>query len=366
MTAPRRSSRRDFLQGRAARDAVEEFAEGFKSELPRVSQPTEPAAETYLLQVARDAMAVEFQVLLNAGEHAQAPESAVAALDLVERLEAQMTVYRETSEVSRVNQRAYEESNVVEPRLFALLSLACEISARTDGAYDMTSGPLSKLWGFYRRQGRKPGDAEISATLDRVGYRRLSLDPFAKSIRFHASGMELNLGGIGKGHALDRMSELLSSDGVESFLLHGGNSSVLARGSRTSALSDQPGWTVGLAHPLRPGERLAEFRLHNQALGTSGSGSQFFHYQGKRYGHIIDPRSGRPAEGLLSSTVIALTAAEADALSTAFYVGGCNLADQYCQANPQVAAVLVTQTSSAGALNLAAFNLPDDRWRRLF
>jgi thiamine biosynthesis lipoprotein len=353
------SSRREFLKGKAALNALEGFADGYKGELPKTGSPREPEAESYLLEVARPAMAVEFQVLLNAGEFGHAPESAVAALDLVERLEAQLTVYRDTSEVSRINQTAYEQSVVVEPRLFEVFQLAQRLASETAGAYDMTSGPLSKVWGFYRRQGRMPGDEEIAAALARCGFQKLLLDEAARTIRFQVPGMELNLGGIGKGHALDRMSELLTADDVKSFLLHGGHSSVLARGSRAGS----SGWTVGLAHPLRSGERLAEFRLHNEALGTSGSGTQFFHHQGRRYGHILDPRSGRPAEGILSSTVIAPTAAEADALSTAFYVGGMELAKAYCETHPEISAVLVTQ-SGAAALQVEAVNLPDEAWSR--
>jgi thiamine biosynthesis lipoprotein len=142
--------------------------------------------------------------------------------------------------------------------------------------------------------------------------------------------MELNLGAIGKGYALDRAADALAAGGIHDFLLHGGNSSVLARGNRIldfglpildSGQDDQtlaslppqskiqnpkskidPGWTVALRHPLRPDMRLAEFVLRDQALGTSGSGTQFFHYQGQRYGHIIDPRTGWPADKLLSAT----------------------------------------------------------------
>lgn len=360
MATPR-SNRREFLKGKAARDALEGFADGYKAELPKADRPLEQPTETYLLEFARDAMAVEFQVLLNASQQAGS-DAAVAALDLVERLEAQLTVYRDTSEVSRINQRAFDESVAVEPRLFALFQLAQQIARDTGGAYDMTSGPLSKVWGFYRRQGRMPGDDEISAALSRVGYQQVQLNEMQRTIRFTVAGMELNLGGIGKGHALDRMSEVLIDDETENFLLHGGNSSVLAHGSRAGMSAEQPGWMVGLAHPLKSGERLAEFRLHNQALGTSGSGTQYFHHQGQRYGHIIDPRSGRPAGAVLSSTVIAPTAAEADALSTAFYVGGIELAQDYCRERPGIAAVLVTQTGAR--LDLEPINLADDAWQR--
>jgi len=357
MATPR-SNRREFLKGKAAREALEVFADGFKAELPKSERTVEQATETYLLEFARDAMAVEFQVLFNASQQAGS-DAAVAALDLVERLEAQLTVYRDTSEVSGINRRASETEVVVEPRLFALFQLAQQIAADTGGAYDMTSGPLSKVWGFYRRQGRMPGDDEVAETLSRVGYQKILLDEGQRTIRFSAAGIELNLGGIGKGYALDRMSELLAKEGVGDFLLHGGNSSVLACGSRAG----MSGWAVGLAHPLKSGERLAEFRLHHQALGTSGSGTQYFHHQGQRYGHIIDPRTGRPAGAVLSSTVIAPSAAEADALSTAFYVGGSDLARAYCGAHPEIAAVLVTQIGAA--LQLEPINLADEAWTRL-
>src|SRR5439155_21411202 len=124
-------------------------------------------------------------------------------------------------------------------------------------------------------------------------------------------------------------------------------------------------WSVALRHPLRPDQRLAEFVLRDQALGTSGSGSQFFHYQSTRYGHILDPRSGWPAEQVLSATVIAPTAAEADALSTALYVMGLDAARAFCESHREISALLVTQTTAAGEIELHPLNLADKRWRRI-
>src|SRR5205807_6185114 len=143
------------------------------------------------------------------------------------------------------------------------------------------------------------------------------------------------------------------SAGVHDFLIHGGNSSVLARGRRNSEL----GWSIALRHPLKPEVRLAEFILSNQALGTSGSGTQFFHYQGKRYGHIVDPRSGWPAEQVLSATVIAPTAEQADALSTAFYILGPEPARLYCERHPEIAGLLVRPTGTSGEIELHPLNL---------
>jgi thiamine biosynthesis lipoprotein len=327
-------------------------------------------------------MACEFEVLLHAKGDPAGPEAAIAALDLVERLEAQLTVYRDTSEVMAINRLAAGEAVAVEPGLFDLLMRAVDFAQETDGALDITSGPLIRTWGFHRRQGQMPSDGEIAAALTLVGSRFLELDEPARTIRFLKSGMELNLGAIGKGYALDRAAGELVSAGIGDFLIHGGNSSVLARGNRQSAEcgtrnaeSDHAarrapqtafplGWSVALRHPLKPDMRLAEFRLINQALGTSGSGTQFFHHQGRRYGHILDPRTGRPAEQVLSATVIAPTAEQADALSTAFYVLGLAGAQEYCIRHSEIGALLVT-TSSAGSMALHPVNLRDEQWRRL-
>lgn len=368
MAEKRKSTRRQFLQGRAAIDALEGICDG-----PNVSDDAPPPAanrsgtsceeDTYLLQIERRAMACQFVVYLNAGRRSEAAEAAVESLDLVDALEDQMSVYRDHSEISQINQQAGLRPVPVEPRLFDLLAHAVELYHETDGAFDMTAGPLTKVWGFYRRQGQLPEESELRQALERVGSRWLALDAGDRTIRFERAGIELNLGGIGKGHALDRAAESLTGGNVESFLLHGGQSSVLARGTRARGPTDQAGWTVGIRHPLRPDRRLGEVRLHDCALGTSGTGTQFFHHRGKRYGHILDPRTGWPAEGMLSSTAITSCAATADALSTAFYVMGVDHTSEFCEQHPEVAAILVCRARKSGAVDVHAFNLDDQRWR---
>jgi thiamine biosynthesis lipoprotein len=286
--------------------------------------------------------------------------------------------------VAAINRRAASQAVPIEPKLFDLLARAADLYETTGGAFDVTAGPLSKVWGFYRRQGSMPDAAEVAAALALVGSRKLQLDRARRTIRFEQAGMELNLGAIGKGYALDRAGESLLDAGVCSFAIHGGNSSVIAQGNRQSAargarnaeredestassraLKSDVGWTVALRHPLKPDSRLAQFRLRNQALGTSGSGTQFFHYQGKRYGHILDPRTGWPADRVLSATVIAPTAELADALSTALYVLGLERAGELCATQPEIAALLVTRGGQAGTVELHALNLADDAWQRL-
>ena len=358
----RKSSRRDFLRGRAAARAVAHLAQNARPADPWLA---DAAAESYLVGVSRPAMACQFKVFLNAGQYEQGTETSLEALDLVEALEEQMSVFRPQSEISRLNRLAAERPVQVEPRLFALLELAMELHAGTEGAFDVTCAPLWKVWGFARRAGRVPHDGELAEAMGNVGSHLVKLDREQRTLRFRHPGVELNLGSIGKGYALDRCVELLTGAGVNDFLLHGGQSSVSARGSRlpVEQAAPQPvsfGWSVGLGHPTRPGRRLAELRLQDRALGTSGTRTQYFRHKGRRYGHILDPRTGHPADGLLSATVVAPSAAEADALSTAFYVMGAEKALEYCQARPELAAVLVSAGDGPDGLAVRSIGLEAD------
>ena len=326
--------------------------------MDQVSQP-------YLVHLARDAMACRFQVFFNAGQYDRATETALAAFDLIDSLEGQMTAYRATSQISDINRRAASKAVEVEPRLFELLSCAVGLSGETNGAFDITSGPLSRLWGFKRRAGTVPDVTELAITLTHVGSQRLEIDPLRRTVRFLADRMELNLGAIGKGYALDRAAALLQADGIHDFLWHGGQSSVLARGSRSTGTTETRVWSVGVNNPLNATGRLAEIFLHDRALATSGSSQQFFRHRGKRYGHILDLRTGWPAEGVFSATVLAPTAAEADALSTAFYVLGVEPAMEYCRSHAGIAALLLVPSRDGSAIELATAGLKDEDWRRI-
>ena len=182
--------------------------------------PAAPA-KTFLMQVERQAMACRFAVYLNPDCPREAPEAALLGLALVAELEDQLSVYREHSEVSQLNRRAAHEAVEVEERLFSLLSRAVELHRRTGGAFDMTSGPLIKAWGFYRRQGRIPSEEELAAAMAVVGGQWLELDAASRTLRFTKSGVEINLGAIGKGYALARCPERITDEGLADFLLHG-------------------------------------------------------------------------------------------------------------------------------------------------
>lgn len=314
------------------------------------------------LTLSRRAMACDFELTLNASADENAVAEGMAALDLVERLEDQLTVYREHSELIEINRQAASGPVEVEARLFGLLELCRKIHADSEGAFDPTSGPLSRIWGFYRREGRMPSLAEIDDALERVGWRHVELDAANRTIQFTREGVELNVNSSGKGYALDRVGEELALRGVADSLTHGGRSTLLARGN--NRLQDGGGWLAGIRDPLRPERRLAEIVLRDEALSTSGSGTQFFEHEGRRYGHLIDPRTGWPTEGLFSATVIAPTAAEADALSTAAYVLGIEGTQPLCDRRPGMRALLLAPSCEDQAeVVVHAFNFAESDWR---
>jgi thiamine biosynthesis lipoprotein len=315
--------------------------------------------DVHTLVVGREAMACRFEIVFNAGEVPDDTAIAFDCLDLVDAIESQITVYRDTSELAHLNAHAAEGWQPVEPDLFALLLAARELHERTAGGFDMAAGPLVRTWGFLRRQGRTPTPAELAEARAATGMQWVELDEAGSRVRFTRPGVELNPGAIGKGWAIDRVMDRLRECAVPSALVHGGASSVRAIGGQRSMLPGRRGWPVGVRHPLRPNRRLATVQLADRALGTSGSGTQFFIERGRRLGHILDPRTGLPAEGALSATVVAPTAAEADSLSTALYVLGPAGLARLAPSGGPVGAILVVPGEASGAVRVLTSNLPD-------
>ena len=334
------TTRRDFLSGRSlavAAQAAAEAADGIA-----VPDPIGPDARSDMrLTASRRAMACLFQIMVPC-PNAVVTAAASAALDEIEQLDDQLTVYRETSEVSRINLLAGDAPVPVEERLFELLEMALRLNEQTNGAFDIAVGPLVKCWGFFRGPKRVPDAAELADVMERVGSRHVALNRERRTVAFRRPGVELNLGAIGKGYALDRAAERLR-DGweVSRAILHGGRSSVLAIGAADDQGADAAGWLVGILHPLDPTRRVAAVRLRDAALGTSGAMIQYFEAGGRRFGHILDPRTGWPADGLVPVSVIAPTAAEADALSTAMFILGPEATRDLCRQHPEIGAVLV-------------------------
>jgi thiamine biosynthesis lipoprotein len=300
-----------------------------------------------LLNASRPAMGSFFEVRLPVATPG-AMELASRALDVVDELESQLTIYRDDSEVARLNAQAHLGPVAVEPGLFSLLESAVKLWRATKSAYDVTSGALSLAWGFTKGPRRIPDADVLADARARTGSQHLRLDPVRRTVAFDRPGLVINLGSIGKGYAIDRAAGVVRDHWLPtSALIHGGRSSLYALGSPPDQFGGR--WNVAVRNPLDPAMPVGVVRLRNRGMGTSGASFQQFEEGGRTYGHLIDPRSGEPVtDGPLSVTVLAPTAAEADALSTAFYLLG-----------PGAAATYVAEHLEIGVIFLVAGDRPD-------
>lgn len=240
------------------------------------------------------------------------------ALDEIDRVDRLMSHYRRDSPLSRLNREAASGPVAVEPELLDFLAECLRWSRESDGAFDVTVGPLMKAWGFFRDGGRVPAEAELARVLETVGYRHVVLDQEAGTVRFDRPGVELDLGGIGKGYAVDRAVEVLRRRGILSALVNLGGSSVYGLG----APPGREAWEVGLADPTSPGKTARTVKLRDRALSVSGGYERFFEKDGVTYSHIMDPRTGRPVQGVLSVAVLTDSATAGDALDDVLFVLG--------------------------------------------
>jgi FAD:protein FMN transferase len=284
---------------------------------------------------ACNAMATRFEVVLHGDNRVRLRAAADQALHEIERLHAQLSLYLPSSEISFINARAARQAVPVEPQLFGLLQLAQRIHHETGGAFDVTVAPLIRCWGFMGGSGYLPSPEQMAEAQAQVGMQHLILDEKRFTIRFARPGMMIDLGSIGKGYALDIAMELLIEAGVESALVHGGTSTVCALGTPPGA----DFWKVAVDQPPEPGvpgraaeaaetpqstpkRPLAVVALRDEALSVSGVHGKCFEARGRTYGHVIDPRTGAPAQGALLAAVVLPSAAETDAFSTALLLEG--------------------------------------------
>lgn len=266
-----------------------------------------------------------------------------AVADELEEVENEMSPWRPNSAVSRFNAGAANQWVPVPPALAEVVSLALALSRESDGAFDPTLAPLVNLWGFGPQPRRAPPDAaEIEAALARVGHAGLEARLHPPALRKRSPFLALDLSAIGKGHAVDRVAALLERQGCGSYLVDiGGEARTLGRNPQGGA------WRIGLEHP-EGGPPVRVLALSGEAVATSGDYRNFRMDGGRRLGHILDPRTGRPVEhGLASVTVVAASAAEADGLATLINVLGPQAGLRFVQRR-NLAALLLTRGAEAG------------------
>lgn len=267
---------------------------------------------------AVEAMATRFELVLHGAPDADESvlrSIAEEALREITRLDNRLSAYQPSSDISWINAHAAHRPVKVEPELFALLQRCIELSAATDGAFDITMGPLMRAWKFMGDTGALPSPEAEEGARTRAGYQHLQLDPQKSTIRFARSGMALDLGGVGKGYAIDKAVDILRTHGIESALIHGGTSSVHAIGRPP----DGDAWRIAWSPPTG-GARILD--VQNGALSVSAIHGKAFWHDGHCYGHVIDPRTGRPTDGATCAVVTGPGSLECDALSTALLVNG--------------------------------------------
>jgi thiamine biosynthesis lipoprotein len=267
---------------------------------------------------SRVAMGTTATVRACGSSPAELRQAATTALDEVDRLDRLLSHYRSDSPLSRLNREAASGPVAVDSELVDLLDVCLRWSRESDGAFDVTVGPLMKAWGFFRDEGRVPEQREIQGALAVVGHRHVVLDREQGTVRFDRPGVELDLGGIGKGYAVDRVVELLRRRGVVSALVNLGGSSVYGLGAPPGAEA----WEVGLQDPGDPGRKAVSVTLRDRALSVSGGYARFFEEDGITYSHVMDPRTGRPVQGVLSVAVLSARATDGDALDNVLFVQG--------------------------------------------
>jgi thiamine biosynthesis lipoprotein len=275
--------------------------------------------ELLRLEKSADAMGTTYSIVLYGYDRIEMEAAADAAFDEARRLDEMLSNYRAESEWSAVNRHAAEKPVEASPELFQLLSACVTYSRESAGAFDITVGPLMKLWGFYKGAGRLPHRAEVAATLTKVGYRHVHLDRAARTVWFDRPGVELDPGGIGKGYAVDRMAGVLRQKGVHMALVAASDSSIYGMGAPPS---EPKGWRVNIKDPRRPSQAAAEVFLKDMSISTSGSYEKFFRAEGRTYAHIMDPRTGYPARGSVSVSVIAPRTIDSEAWAKPYFVNG--------------------------------------------
>ncbi len=315
--------------------------------------------------LATFAMATRFELVLYGENPVRLRAAGEEALGDIKRLDRQLSRFDPESDVSWINAHAAEGPVKVEPRLFNLLERAAQMTEKTGGAFDITVGPLIRAWDL-TGEGRVPSRAELDEARQVVGMEHVRLDRPGFTIAFDTPGVRIDLGAIAKGYAVECAVELLRENGITSALIHGGTSTIHGLG----APPDGDGWRVALAPPQSqipnpksqisdPKSQISNLKsqisnlksqlLSDSSLSVSAPHGRFFEREGRRYGHVIDPRTGEPTQSALLAAVVGPSPTETDALSTALLVLGDDWLPELARLFPGYSGVVALDTSASKA-----------------
>ncbi len=270
-----------------------------------------------------------------------AGEAAIAAVMAeMHRIDRAMSPFKPESELSRINRDAAAMPVAISDEMFKLIARAIEFSELSDGAFDITYAGVGHLYDY--RQHTKPTESARAEACAAVGYRKLILDPRARTVRFARAGVRIDLGGFAKGHAVDNGAAILERHGI--------TNSIVTAGGDSHVLGDRRGrpWTIAIRDPRRPGEVVAVLPLENVAISTSGDYERFFEQDGVRFHHVIDPRTGASPSGVHSVTILADDGLTTEGLSKSVFVLGLERGMRLIESLRGVDAVVV---DAAGGLH---------------
>jgi len=268
-----------------------------------------------------------FEVTVVAKDTVEANVYIDMAIAEVKRVENQVSDWIPTTLVSIINKNAGVKPVKVDDEVYGLIERSMKISQVTDGAFDVSYASMDRIWKFDGSMKEMPSAEAIKKSVERIGYKKVIMDPVAKTVYLKDAGMKLGLGGIAQGYIADNIKDILFSKGCKAGIVNV-SGDINAWGRQP----DGKPWTVAIVNPMNKNKVFATFPLEDSAVETSGSYEKYVTFNGKRYSHIIDPRTGCPAQGVVSVSVFAKTTEVADALATGVFVmgveAGINMIDQ--------------------------------------
>jgi thiamine biosynthesis lipoprotein len=277
------------------------------------------AAEMLRLEASADAMGATYSVILYGEDRNKLEAASEDAFEEARRLDLLLSNYKPESEWSKVNREAAQRPVHVSGELFGLLAACVNYSRLSEGAFDITVGPLMRIWGFYKGSGHLPQPGDVKQAMGQIGYQNIVLDSAKQTVFLTKKGLNLDPGGVGKGYAVDRMVEILKKEGVQSALVSGGGSSIYCLGNPPE---EPAGWRIQIKDPHDEFKAVSEITLKNESLSTSGSYERFFMAEGKTWSHIMDPRTGYPSEGTLSVSVVAPLTLDSEVWAKPYFILG--------------------------------------------
>jgi len=289
-----------------------------------------------LIKETRFLMGTLFDITVSHPDVEKAREAIDKAFDEIQRIERLTSNFSPKSEVTKINQNAGKQAYPVSKELYILLQKSIQYSQLANGTFDITIGAIQEFWKFEDEKGRIPAPKTIMNLLPLVDFRNVSLEE-NHQVRLKKKGMKLDLGAVAKGYAVDRGIDILKKHNIENAILNGG-------GDLKSIGEKSPGvpWKIGLRHPRKPSDIIASLDGKNNAIATSGDYQKYFVKDGIRYHHILDPKTGKQAEGLQSVTIIAKEAMLADAMATAVFVMGAEQGMKFVESQSLLEGVIIT------------------------